>query len=109
MRLLHTAPEVRAVEHGNVRAKSHESPVGSREAHTAPTGPARWMPQTKAKVLDDLCGGYISLEAACERYGLSIEEGLTWQRAMKRFGLAGLQVTKTQKYRQRLNIRHSGS
>jgi hypothetical protein len=40
-------------------------------------------------------GGLISLDEACQRYALSIEEFLSWQRAFDRFGQRGLRATKT--------------
>jgi hypothetical protein len=45
-------------------------------------------------------GGLISLEDACTRYTLSVEEFLSWQRAIDRNGLPGLRVTRVQEYRQ---------
>jgi hypothetical protein len=45
-------------------------------------------------------GGLLSLEEACERYVLTVEEYLGWQRSIDRHGLAGLRTTKIQKYRQ---------
>ena len=41
-----------------------------------------------------------SLEEACDRYVLTVEEYLGWQRSIDRHGLAGLRTTKIQKYRQ---------
>jgi hypothetical protein len=43
--------------------------------------------------------GMISLEEACHRYHLSIEEFLSWQRQIESHGLPGLRVTRTQDYR----------
>jgi hypothetical protein len=43
--------------------------------------------------------GLISLEEACSRYCLSIEEFLSWQRQIERHGLPGLRVTRMQDYR----------
>ena len=43
--------------------------------------------------------GTISLEEACNRYKLSIEEFLSWQRLIDSHGLAGLRVTRLQDYR----------
>jgi hypothetical protein len=40
------------------------------------------------------------LEDACKRYSLSIDEFLIWQRQIERHGLAGLEATKAQNYRQ---------
>jgi hypothetical protein len=64
-----------------------------------PPRPTRWVPQRKAEVVAALRNGYLSLEEACERYALSIEECLTWQRGVDLFGLPGLQVNKSQKHR----------
>ena len=69
-----------------------------------PPRPTRWVPQRKAEVVAALRNGYLSLEEACERYALSIEECLTWQRGVDLFGLPGLQVNKSQKYR-RVRVR----
>jgi hypothetical protein len=44
-------------------------------------------------------GGLISLDEACRRYTLSIEEFLIWQRLIDSHGLAGLRVTRLQDYR----------
>lgn len=59
----------------------------------------RWVISRKAKVVAAVRGGLISLEDACERYSLSVEEFLTWQRNIERHGLAGLRVTRIQHYR----------
>ena len=44
-------------------------------------------------------GGLLSLEEACERYTLTTEEYLSWQRALDKNGLAGLRTTRIQQYR----------
>ncbi|MCW5750599.1 MAG: DUF1153 domain-containing protein, partial [Alphaproteobacteria bacterium] len=44
-------------------------------------------------------GGLLSLEDACRRYNLSVEEFLSWQRAISDHGLAGLRTTRLQEYR----------
>ena len=44
-------------------------------------------------------GGLLSLEEACERYTLTVEEFLSWQMSIDQHGLAGLRTTKIQKYR----------
>ena len=43
--------------------------------------------------------GLISLEEACLRYTLSVEEYLSWERAIERHDLPGLRVTRLQDYR----------
>ena len=44
-------------------------------------------------------GGMLTIEEACERYQLTLEEFASWQRAVERSGLPGLRVTRTQHYR----------
>lgn len=59
----------------------------------------RWVARRKAEVVAAVRGGLLSLEDACTRYTLSVEEFLSWQRAIDRNGLPGLRVTRIQKYR----------
>jgi hypothetical protein len=48
-----------------------------------------------------LCAeGLLSLEEACSRYTLTVEEFLSWQYSIDRHGLAGLRTTRIQQYRQ---------
>jgi hypothetical protein len=56
----------------------------------------RWVPRRKAEVVAAVRGGLISLEEACERYALTVEEFLCWQRNVERYGLAGLRATHQQ-------------
>jgi hypothetical protein len=58
----------------------------------------RWAIRRKGEVVAAVRGGLLSLDEACRRYSLSIEEFLAWQRAIDRFGLAGLRATRLQKY-----------
>ena len=44
-------------------------------------------------------GGLLSLDDACKRYTLTVEEFLAWQHSIDRFGLAGLRATRVQQYR----------
>jgi uncharacterized protein DUF1153 len=59
----------------------------------------RWVPRRKAQVVAAVRGGVLSLEEACHRYALTVEEFLSWQRAIDRFGLEGLRVTHAQEHR----------
>jgi hypothetical protein len=59
----------------------------------------RWVIRRKAEVVAAVRSGIISLDEACRRYTLSIEEFLTWQRLIDSHGLAGLRVTRLQDYR----------
>jgi hypothetical protein len=59
----------------------------------------RWVIRRKAEVVAAVRAGVISLEDACRRYTLSIEEFLSWQRLVDSHGLPGLRVTRLQDYR----------
>ena len=64
-----------------------------------PPGTRRWVIRRKAEVVAGVRAGLISLEEACARYTLSVEEFLSWQRSIDRFGLPGLRATRIQDYR----------
>ena len=59
----------------------------------------RWVVRRKAQVVVAVRGGLLSLEEACSRYRLTVDEFLSWQSSMDQHGLAGLRTTRTQKYR----------
>ena len=59
----------------------------------------RWVVRRKAVVVHAVRSGSISLQEACRRYCLSVEEFLGWQRAIERHGIPGLRVTRLQIYR----------
>jgi hypothetical protein len=59
----------------------------------------RWVVRRKAIVVAAVRNGSISLQEACRRYKLSVEEFLAWQRAIDRYGVPGLRVTRLQIYR----------
>jgi hypothetical protein len=63
------------------------------------TGTTRWVPRRKAQVVAAVRGGLITLDDACSRYALTVEEFLTWQNAIQHFGLEGLRATRAQEYR----------
>ncbi len=59
----------------------------------------RWVVRRKAVVVAAVRNGVISLQDACRRYHLSVEEFLAWQRAIDAHGVPGLRVTRLQIYR----------
>src|SRR5579859_5349587 len=65
-----------------------------------PPDTKRWVIRRKAEVVAAVRAGVISLEEACRRYTLSIEEFLSWQRLVESHGLPGLRVTRLQDYRE---------
>ena len=64
-----------------------------------PPGVKRWVIRRKAEVVAGVKGGLISLEDACRRYNLSIDEFRSWQRLLDNHGMRGLRTTKVSKYR----------
>ncbi|HKP24306.1 MAG TPA: DUF1153 domain-containing protein [Dongiaceae bacterium] len=64
-----------------------------------PPGTRRWVIRRKAEVVAGVRAGLISLEEACARYTLSVEEFLSWQRSIDRHGMRGLRTTRLQDYR----------
>ncbi len=64
-----------------------------------PPGTRRWVIRRKAEVVTGVRNGLISLEDACNRYKLSVEEFLSWQRLIDQHGMRGLRTTRLQQYR----------
>lgn len=84
------------------RAKYVIGPDGSplTIADLPPRNTKRWVIRRKAEVVAAVRGGLLSLEEACERYTLTVEEFLSWQQSIDRYGLPGLRATRIQHYRQ---------
>ncbi len=59
----------------------------------------RWITRRKAEVVGAVRAGLIGLDEACTRYGITIEEFLSWQRLLDEHGLHGLCVTHLHDYR----------
>src|SRR5690348_597925 len=91
------APAVRPVETENDWLVDI-GPVLSLDS-LPPPETKRWVIRRKAVVVAAVRAGVISLEEACKRYALSIEEFLAWQRLVDSHGLPGLRVTRLQDYR----------
>jgi Protein of unknown function (DUF1153) len=70
-----------------------------RDDGLPPDDTVRWVPSRKAAVLAAIREGRISLEEACRRWRLSIEEIRLWQRAVDKVGPHALRVTRVQIYR----------
>lgn len=74
-------------------------PIASLDS-LPPPDTKRWVIRRKAEVVAAVRSGLLSLEEACRRYTLSIEEFLSWQRLVESHGLPGLRVTRLQDYRE---------
>ena len=89
------------IEHQKIRPAQVIGPLG--EPLTLDSLPApstsRWVVRRKAEVVAAVNGGLLSVDEACERYGLSLEEFASWQRAVDRSGMPGLRVTRIQHYK----------
>lgn len=53
----------------------------------------RWVPRRKAQVVQAVRCGALSLDEACHRYALTLEEFRSWQQAIEKHGLPGLRAT----------------
>ncbi len=64
-----------------------------------PPDTKRWVARRKAEVVAGVRSGLITLEEACRRYALSVDEFLSWQRRLDQYGLNGLRITRAGKTR----------
>jgi hypothetical protein len=64
-----------------------------------PRDTQRWVIRRKAEVVAAVHGGLLTLDEACDRYSLTSEEFLGWQKSIEQHGLAGLRTTRLQQYR----------
>lgn len=91
--------------HSKAPSTRAEPPVAADSAtrvlldELPPPDTKRWVIRRKATVVAAVRSGLLTLEQACQRYKLSIEEFLSWQRLIDSHGLAGLRVTRLQDYR----------
>ena len=69
-------------------------------ADLPPRDTKRWVVRRKAELVAAVRGGLLSLEEACERYALTVDEFLAWQRSIDLHGLPGLRATRLQDYRE---------
>ena len=68
-------------------------------ADLPPPDTIRWVIRRKAEVVCAVRGGLLSIEEACRRYWLTLEEFLSWQASVDQHGLVGLRTTRIQHYR----------
>ena len=93
---LKSSPEGRAI--ARVEARSARGrPLTVEDLPPADT--ERWVARRKAEVVAGVRDGVISLEEACRRYRLSVDEYRSWERLYSRHGLEGLRTTRIKKFR----------
>ena len=73
---------------------------GIRLEDLPPPGTTRWVVRRKAAVVAGVRAGLLTLDEACNRYRLSVEEFLSWQNTIDRHGERGLRVTRLKDYRE---------
>ena len=54
----------------------------------------RWVMRRKMEVLTAIRFGLVNIEDACARYGISMEELISWKSAFDRFGPVGLHALR---------------
>ena len=74
------------IEHQKIRPAQVIGPLGESLtlASLPPPGTTRWVVRRKAEVVSAVNGGLLSINDACERYDLTLEEFASWQRAVCR-------------------------
>ena len=73
--------------------------INTNPDYLPPPDTKRWTARRKALVVAAVLSGMITVEEVCQRYGLSVDEYLSWHNAMQRHGLQGLRTTKLRNYR----------
>ena len=98
--------EFSMVDHHRQRVRYVIGPDGSPLTinDLPPPGTGRWVIRRKAEVVAAVRGGLLSLDEACARYGLSVEEFLAWQMSIDRGGLAALRTTRIGEVRRKLRV-----
>ena len=94
-------PGANRVQQNGKRASYIIGPNGDvvTAADLPSSGTTRWVIRRKAEVVLAVHAGLLTLEEACARYCLTIEEFSSWQTAIERHGLAALRTTQLQQYR----------
>lgn len=89
------------IENQKIRAAQVIGPLGEplTLASLPPPSTTRWVVRRKAEVVAAVNGGLLTVDEACARYTLTLEEFASWQRAVDRSGMAGLRVTRIQHYK----------
>jgi hypothetical protein len=92
--------------HRNGKAIINPDGLRSKAANLPPATTKRWVIHRKAQVVTAVRNGVLSLEDACSRYMLTVDEFAAWERAIDEHGLAGLRTTRLQHYRARRGRLH---
>ena len=69
------------------------------------TDTRRWVWRKKAMLVAAVDGGLLSLESACERYRLTVDEFVSWKSDCSAHGYEALKIKSIQEHRQRRTAR----
>lgn len=69
------------------------------EEDLPPPDTVRWVARRKAQVVAAIEKGRLTVEEACGRYNLSLEEVSSWRQLITNHGTGGLRVTRLKDYR----------
>ncbi len=89
------------IENQKIRPAKVIGPLGEQLTLDTlpPPSTTRWVVRRKAEVVAAVNGGLLTVDDVCARYGLTVEEFASWQRAIDRSGMPGLRVTRIQHYK----------
>ncbi|MEM7781697.1 MAG: DUF1153 domain-containing protein [Pseudomonadota bacterium] len=89
------------MEQQNAKSRSVRGPDGRALTldDLPPRSISRWVTRRKAEVVAAVEGGLLTVNDALDRYGLSEEEFVGWQRLYSAHGTKGLRATRLQQYR----------
>ena len=62
----------------------------------------RWTIRRKGEVVAAVSGGLLTLEEACERYKLTVDEFLSWKRGIEKGGTPALRMSEVKRFRSEL-------
>lgn len=86
--------------HRHIRAATVIGPLGEQlTLQSLPAPTERWTCRRKAEVVAAVNGGLLTIDEACGRYRMSVEELASWMRAEERMGMPGLRATRVQENR----------
>lgn len=96
------------IENQKIRPAQVIGPLGEPLTleNLPPADTTRWVIRRKAEVVAAVNGGLLTIDEVCDRYGLTLEEFASWQRAVDRSGMQGLRVTRIQHYREIYERQH---
>ena len=78
------------------RAQEPHGPDAFGSVPELPKPSQRWTVRRKAAVVKAVRCGWMPIEEACDRYNISVDEFLAWERDLDRHGVNGLRTTRYQ-------------